>query len=232
MTDSQQWKKIVSNNTLTFRFVTLPMIFYGKLQFHARWTNKNGQNYPELPCLHRLPQLTLLHIPLSLLPLPQGCLYKITPFSNADANENCVTIVRHSILFLACSLASLTSILLSFRALFTPSIQPNLGLPLALFPSTFTFITFFSCRSLSILSTWLNHLKTFISTLAANSLLTPILALTTSFLTLSNWGTPVILLRHFISNTFSFCLSVTFMPHNSEPYVTVGTTTFLLKRWY
>ena len=31
--------------------------------------------------------------------------------------------------------------------------------------------------------------------------------LTTSFLTLSNWDTPVILLRHFISHTFSFCLS-------------------------
>ena len=91
------------------------------------------------------------------------------PVATADANQNCVTIIRHSFLFLARSLASLISILLSFRALFTPSIHPNLGLPLALLPSTFAFITFFSSRSLSILSTWPNHLKTFTSTLAANS---------------------------------------------------------------
>ena len=76
------------------------------------------------------------------------------PLATADANQNCVTIVRHSFLFIAHSLASLTSILLSFRALFTPSIHPNLGLPLPLLPSTFAFITFFSSRSLSILSTW------------------------------------------------------------------------------
>ena len=44
-------------------------------------------------------------------------------------------------------------------------------------------------------------------------LLTPVPALTTSFLTLSNRDTPVIPLRHFISNTFSFCLLVTFIPH-------------------
>ena len=34
----------------------------------------------------------------------------------ADANQNCVTIIRHSYLFLACSLASLISILPLFRA--------------------------------------------------------------------------------------------------------------------
>ena len=68
--------------------------------------------------------------------------------ATADANQNCVTIICHSFLFLA----SLISILLSFRALFTPSIHPNLGLPLALLPSTYAFITFFSSHSLSILS--------------------------------------------------------------------------------
>ena len=62
--------------------------------------------------------------------------------ATADANQNCVTIIRHSFLFLARSLASLISILLSFWALFTPSSHPNLGLPLALLPSTFAFITF------------------------------------------------------------------------------------------
>ena len=75
------------------------------------------------------------------------------PVSTTDANQNCVTIIRHSFLFLAHSLASLISILLSFRALFTPSIHPNLGIPLALLPSTFAFIIFFSSHSLPILST-------------------------------------------------------------------------------
>ena len=64
------------------------------------------------------------------------------PVATAEANQNCVAIVCQSFLFLARSLASLTSILLSFRALFTPSIYPNLGLPLALLPSPFAFITF------------------------------------------------------------------------------------------
>ena len=59
--------------------------------------------------------------------------------ATADANQNCVTIVRHSFPILARSLASLTSIL-SFRALFTASIHPNLGLPLALLPSTSAFV--------------------------------------------------------------------------------------------
>ena len=117
------------------------------------------------------------------------------PLRQPRGNSRCQSKLRHNhsplIPFLVRSLASLKSILLSFRALFTLSIHPNLGLPLALLPSTFAFITFFSSRSLSILSTWQNHLKTFISTLAANSLLTPVLALTTSFLTLSNWDTPV-----------------------------------------
>ena len=45
------------------------------------------------------------------------------PVATADGNQNCVTIIRHSFLFLARSLASLISILLSFRALFTPSIH-------------------------------------------------------------------------------------------------------------
>ena len=36
------------------------------------------------------------------------------PVATADANQNCVTVIRHSFLFLARSLASLISILLSF----------------------------------------------------------------------------------------------------------------------
>ena len=103
--------------------------------------------------------------------------------------------------------------------------------PTTFLPSIFAFITFFSSRSLSILSTWPNHLKTFISTLAANSLLTPVLTLTTSFLILSNRGTPVILLRHFI-RLKTHLVSVSQLlsyPHDSEPYITVGTTTFSYK---
>ena len=49
------------------------------------------------------------------------------PVATADANQNFVTIIRHSFLFLARSLASLISIILSFRALFTPSIHPKLS---------------------------------------------------------------------------------------------------------
>ena len=143
------------------------------------WMALLEQHSPSSPVFHNLRRFidaVSPTAPTTGLPL-QG-----NPVATADANQNCVTIIRHSFLFLARSLASLISILLSFRALFTPSIHPNLGLPLALLPSTFAFITFFSSRSLSILSTWPNHLKTFTSTLAANSLLTPVLALTTSFL--------------------------------------------------
>ncbi|KAK7077124.1 hypothetical protein SK128_023444 [Halocaridina rubra] len=54
---------------------------------------------------------------------------------------------RHSFLFLARSLASLTSILLSFKALLTPSIHPNLGLPLAFLPSTFSATSTYVSRT-------------------------------------------------------------------------------------
>ena len=140
------------------------------------WMALLEQHSPSSPVfhnLHRFIDAISTTAPTTGLPR-QG-----NPVATADANQNCVTIIRHSFLSQARSLASLTSILLSFRALFTPSIHSNLGLPLALLPSTFAFITFFSSYSLSILSTWPNHLKTFISTLAANSLLTPVLALTT-----------------------------------------------------
>ena len=54
----------------------------------------------------------------------------------ADANQNRVTIVHHSFLFLVCSLASLTSTLLSFRALY--SIHPPKPRP----PSSTSLINF------------------------------------------------------------------------------------------
>ena len=121
------------------------------------WMALLEQHNPSSPVFHNLRcfiDAVSPTAPTTGLPL-QG-----NPLATADANQNCVTIIRHSFLFLARSLASLISILLSFRALFTPSIHPNLGLPLAFLPSTFAFITFFSSRSLSILSTWPNHLNT------------------------------------------------------------------------
>ena len=124
-----------------------------------------GATQPILPVFHNLRRFidaVSPTAPTTGLPL-QG-----NPVATADANQNCVTIICHSFLFLARSLASLISIFLSFRALFTPSIHPNLGLPLPLLPSTFAFITFFSSRSLSILSTWPNHLKTFTSKVQSN----------------------------------------------------------------
>ena len=114
------------------------------------WMALLEQHSPSSPVFHNLRRFTDAISPTAPtkgLPL-QG-----NPVATADANQNCVTIIGHSFLFLTRSLASsLISILLSFRAHFTPSIHPNLGLPLALLPSTFAFITFFSSRSLSILS--------------------------------------------------------------------------------
>ena len=114
------------------------------------WMALLEQHRPSSPVFHNLRRFKDAISPTAPTTGPplQG-----SPVATADANQNCVTIIRHSFLFLARSLASLISILLSFRALFTPSIHPNLSLPLALLSSTFAFITFFSSRSLSILST-------------------------------------------------------------------------------
>ena len=115
-----------------------------EFEWHC-WSNTaHPPHLPQLMSLHRC------HLPYC----PYHRVASIRqPRGNNRCQSNCVTIIRHSFLFLARSLASLISILLSLRALFTPSIHPNLGLPLALLPSTFAFITFFSSRSLSILST-------------------------------------------------------------------------------
>ena len=89
------------------------------------WMALLEQHSPSSPVFHNLRRFTDAispTAPTTGLPL-QG-----NPVATADANQNCVTIIRHSFLFLARSLASLISILLSFRALFTPSIHPNLGL--------------------------------------------------------------------------------------------------------
>ena len=57
--------------------------------------------------------------------------------ATTDSNQNCVTIIRHSFLFLALSLAALISILLSFRPLFPPSIHPKPRPPSSTSPVNF-----------------------------------------------------------------------------------------------
>ena len=93
-------------------------------------------------------------MPSPLLP------HRVASIRQPHGNSRCQSELCHNHsplipipLFLARSLASLISILLSFKDLFTSSIHPNLGLPLELLPQTFAFSTFFSSRSLSILST-------------------------------------------------------------------------------
>ena len=97
------------------------------------------QHSPSSPVFHNLRRFidaVSPTAPTTGLPL-QG-----NPVATADANQNCVTIIRHSFLFLARSLASLISILLSFRALFTTKpIHPS--------PSYQTYIQSHSFCSLS-----------------------------------------------------------------------------------
>ena len=84
------------------------------------WMALLEQQSPSSPVFHNLRRFTDAispTAPTTGLPL-QG-----NPVATADANQNCVTIIRHSFLFLACSLASLISILLSS---YPPIIQGSL----------------------------------------------------------------------------------------------------------
>ena len=94
------------------------------------WMALLEQHNPSSPVFHNLRRFidaVSPTDPTTGLPL-QG-----NPVATADANQNCVTIIRHSFLFLARSLASLISILLSFRALFTPFIHPNIFFYMSLY---------------------------------------------------------------------------------------------------
>ena len=127
----------------------------------------------------------------------------------------------HSFRSLAhCRAASVISLLP--KATFTPSIQPNLGLPRTRPPLTSAINTHLAIRYSSIVSTCPNHLNTHWSALLANSLYVPALLRTSSFLTLSIRDTPRKLLVHLISRTFTFLL----IPHASASYNAVGTITF------
>ena len=123
--------------------------------------------------------------------------------------------------------AASTVIPLLPKATFTPSIQPNLGLPRTRPSLTSEINTVLAIRYSSILSTCPNHLYTLWSTLLGNSLSIPALLSPTylSFLTLFIRDTPTKLLKHFISRTFTFLLSALLIPHAYAPYNAVGTIT-------
>ena len=86
--------------------------------------------------------------------------------------------------FAHCRAAS-TVIPLLLKATFTPTIQPNLGLPRTRLTLTSAINTLLAIRYSSILSICPNHLNTLWSALLAHSLSIPALLRTSSFLTLS-----------------------------------------------
>ena len=116
---------------------------------HSSQPSLDGTTGATQPTLPRLPQLMSLH----RCHLPYCPYHRVTSIRPSHGNSRCQSELSHNHSPLIHSLASLTSILPSFRALLTPSIHPNLRLPLALLPLTFAFIIFFNSRSLSILST-------------------------------------------------------------------------------
>ena len=87
------------------------------------WMALLEQHSPSSPVFHKLRRFVDAISPTD--PTTGLPLYG-NPVATADANQNCFTIICHSFLFPARSFPSLISILLSLRALFTPSIHPNL----------------------------------------------------------------------------------------------------------
>ena len=88
----------------------------------------------------------------------------------------------HAFRSLSQSLAAFTVIPLLPTATFTPSIQPNLGLPRTRPPLTSAINTILAKRYSYILSTCPNHLNILWSALLANSISSPALLHTSSFL--------------------------------------------------
>ena len=107
--------------------------------------------------------------------------------------------------FAHCRAAS-TVIPLLPNATFTPSFQPNLGLPRTRPPLTSAINILLAIRYSSIQDTPTKLLKCFISSLSIRD-------------------TPTKLLKRFISRTFTFLLSALLIPHASAPYNAVGTIT-------
>ena len=107
------------------------------------------------------------------------------------------------------------------------SIQPNLCLlrtrpPLTSATNTLRGIQYVYWL---ILSSYPNHLNTFLSALPANSLSVPVHLRTSSFPTPSIHDTLTKLFKRLISRTFTFLLSTLRIPHASAPYNAVGTIT-------
>ena len=126
----------------------------------------------------------------------------------------------HSFLSFAHCRAASAVILLLPKDTFTPSIQPNLGLPGTRPPLTSAINTLLAAiQYSSILSTCPNYLNTLWSALLANSLSIPALLRTSSFLTLSIRDTP----RNF-SNTSSQEHSLSFSQQFSYAVPLLHTT--------
>ena len=139
--------------------------------------------------------------------------------------------MRNSIIYLCTkalhSLISLAHISsrCQINATFTPSIQPNLGLPRARSPLTFAINTLLAIQYSSILSASPNDLNILWSTLLASSLsiFQLFYAAVCIFPTLSICYNTTKLLKHFISRTFIFLLSSFLIPLVCAPYNAVGT---------
>ena len=130
--------------------------------------------------------------------------------------------------------AASTVIPLLTKATFTPSIQPNLGLPRTRPPLTSAINTLLAIRARPFFP-HVQPINTLRSALIANSLSIPALLRTYSFLTLSIRYTPTKLLKHFISRTFTFLLSALLVPHAAmpmlPPYNAVCTITTSSRRF-
>ena len=104
------------------------------------------------------------------------------------------------------------------KVIFTPSVQPNIGLPRTRLPLTSAINT------LLVIYTVLNH-SLHVPKPSQYSLIgstrylpsVPALLRTSSFLTLSIRDTPTKLLKQFISRTFTILLSALLIPHASAP---------------
>ena len=128
----------------------------------------------------------------------------------------------HSLLSSAHCRAAYTVIPMLNKAIFTPSIIPNLSLPRSCPPLASDICTFLDIQYSSIHFTCSKHLKTLRSALLINSLSIPALSIrTSSFPALHD--TPTKLLKHLISRTFTFLLSALLIPQATAAYNAVGT---------
>ena len=127
----------------------------------------------------------------------------------------------HSFLSFAHYRAASTVIPLLPKATFTPSIQPNLGLPRTRPSLTSAVDTLLAKRFSSILCTCTNHLNILWSTLA-NSLPIPAHLRTSSFLTLSILGTPTKPVKLHLKNIYFPSLRTYYYNNNNLSYFIYG----------